>query len=158
MWYVIMKLVVNCKDNIYLIKVVNFQAVVLFIRIWTCFISHRTFGNIIFLTESLHFLNWKVSKCKWISLVKLTSALTTLISQDRKIFSPWKGLQGIKRKPVAQTCSGKKVFLEILQNSQEKFLRTVFLTEHLRWLLLSRRQCTRTAQKVLLLFRYLWLQ
>ena len=67
---------------------------------------------------------------------------------------------------VAQTCSAKKVFLEISQNSQEntcaslyfnkvagltlskqrlwqyfpvtfaKFLRTLFLTEHLRWLLL----------------------
>ena len=53
---------------------------------------------------------------------------------------------------VAQRCSVKKVFLEISQNSQEsncariwhrcfsvnfgKFLRTPFLTEHLRWLLL----------------------
>ena len=59
---------------------------------------------------------------------------------------------------VAQRCSVKKVFLEISQNSLEntcarvsfliklhrcfpanfaKFLRTPFLTEHLRWLLLS---------------------
>ena len=62
---------------------------------------------------------------------------------------------------VAQGCSVKKVFLEISQNSQEntyarvpilikkrlwhrcfpvtfaKFLRTPFLTEHLRWLLLK---------------------
>ena len=59
---------------------------------------------------------------------------------------------------VVRRCSVKKVFLEILQNSQEntcarvsvkkrlwhrcfpvnfaKFLRTPFLTEHLRWLLL----------------------
>ena len=51
---------------------------------------------------------------------------------------------------VARRCSVKKVFLEISQNSQEstcarvsfliklqasaKFLRTPFLTEHLRWL------------------------
>ena len=65
---------------------------------------------------------------------------------------------------VARRCSVKKVFLEISQNSQEntcarasfletllnkklwhrcfpvnfaKFLRTPFLTEHLRWLLLK---------------------
>ena len=61
---------------------------------------------------------------------------------------------------VARMCSVKKVFLEISQNSQEntyarvsflikrlwhrcfpmnfaKFLRTPFLTEHLRWLLLT---------------------
>ena len=60
---------------------------------------------------------------------------------------------------VAQTCSVKKVFLEISQNSQEstcaivslkkrpshrcflvnfaEFLRPPFLTEHLWWLLLS---------------------
>ena len=56
---------------------------------------------------------------------------------------------------AARRCSVKKVFLEISQNSQEntcarvsfliklqafvnfgKFLRTPFLTEHLRWLLL----------------------
>ena len=60
----------------------------------------------------------------------------------------------------ARMCSVKKVFLEISQNSQEntcarvsflikrlwhrcfpmnfaKFLRTPFLTEHLRWLLLT---------------------
>ena len=64
-------------------------------------------------------------------------------------------------KAVAQTCSVKKVFLEISQNSQEntcanfikkealaqvlscefskKFLRTPFFTEHLRWLLLKHR-------------------
>ena len=53
---------------------------------------------------------------------------------------------------VAQTCSVKKVFLEVSQSSQEntcakrpwhwcfsvnvaKFLRTPFLTEQLRWLL-----------------------
>ena len=67
-------------------------------------------------------------------------------------------------KEVAQRCSAKKVFLEILQNSQEntcaqvswpatflkkrlwhkcfpvnftKFLRRPFLTEHIRWLLLN---------------------
>ena len=67
-------------------------------------------------------------------------------------------------KVVAQRCSAKKVFLEILQNSQEntcaqvswpgtflkkglwhkcfpvnftKFLRRPFLTEHIRWLLLN---------------------
>ena len=46
---------------------------------------------------------------------------------------------------VAQRCSVKKGFLEILQNIQEnicaknfaKFLRTPFLTEHPRWLLLN---------------------
>ena len=67
-----------------------------------------------------------------------------------------------KSEAVAQTCYVKKVFLEILQNSQEntcarvsvliklrlwhrcffvnfaKFLRTPFLTEHLRWLLLNK--------------------
>ena len=53
---------------------------------------------------------------------------------------------------IAQSCSVKKVFLEIPQNLQEnncarvwhrcfpvnfaKLLRTPFLTEHLRWLLL----------------------
>ena len=50
---------------------------------------------------------------------------------------------------VSQRCSIKRVFLKISQNSQEnncarvsfpvnfvKFLRTLFLTEHLRWLLL----------------------
>ena len=43
---------------------------------------------------------------------------------------------------VYQRCSVKKVFLEISENSQEntvnfvKFLRTPFLTEHLRRLLL----------------------
>ena len=36
MWYVITKLVANCKD-VYLIKMVNSRAVVLFIRISTCF-------------------------------------------------------------------------------------------------------------------------
>ena len=43
MWYVIMKLVANCKDDVQLM--VNFKAVVLFIRILICYISHRTFGN-----------------------------------------------------------------------------------------------------------------
>ena len=50
---------------------------------------------------------------------------------------------------VSQMCSVKKMFSEILQNSQEntcsscfpvnftKFPRTPFLTEHLRWLLLE---------------------
>ena len=51
---------------------------------------------------------------------------------------------------VARSCSVKKVFLNILQNSQEthkrlrcfsmnfaKFLRTTFFIEHLRWLLLK---------------------
>ena len=33
MWYVITKLVANCKDDVQLIKMVNFEAVVLFIRI-----------------------------------------------------------------------------------------------------------------------------
>ena len=47
MWYVITKLVVNCKDDIYLIKMVNFKVVVPFIKILTCFISHRTFGSVI---------------------------------------------------------------------------------------------------------------
>ena len=40
-----MKLVANCKDDVYFIKMVNFKAVVLFIRILTCFISHKTFGT-----------------------------------------------------------------------------------------------------------------
>ena len=48
MWYVITKLVVNCKDDVYLIKMVNFKVAVLFIKILTCFISHRTFGNVIY--------------------------------------------------------------------------------------------------------------
>ena len=43
MWYVNTKLVANCKDNV--IKLVNFKAVILFIRILTCFRSHRTFGS-----------------------------------------------------------------------------------------------------------------
>ena len=45
MWYVITKPVANSKDDVYLIKMVNFKFVVLFIKILTCFISHRTFGN-----------------------------------------------------------------------------------------------------------------
>ena len=49
MWYVITKLVANCKNDVYLIKMVNFKVVVLFIKILTCFISHRTFGNVIYI-------------------------------------------------------------------------------------------------------------
>ena len=56
---------------------------------------------------------------------------------------------------VIRRCSVKKVFIKISQNSQEntcarvsllitlqvsKFLRTYFLTEHLRWLLLTFRK------------------
>ena len=40
--------VANCKDDVQLIKMVNFKAVILFIRVLTCFISHRTFGNVIY--------------------------------------------------------------------------------------------------------------
>ena len=46
MWHVITKLVANCKDNVYLIKMVNFKVVALFIKTLTCFISDRKFGNI----------------------------------------------------------------------------------------------------------------
>ena len=46
MWYVITKLATNCKDGVQLIKMVKFKAVVLFIRILTCFISHRASGNV----------------------------------------------------------------------------------------------------------------
>ena len=50
---------------------------------------------------------------------------------------------------VAQTCSVKKVFLEISQRrfpvNFAKFLRTPFLTEHLWWLLLL----IQTMQKIL---------
>ena len=51
----------------------------------------------------------------------------------------------IVKKAVAQTCSVKKVFLEISQNSQENTcarasflikLQAPFFTEHLWWLLL----------------------
>ena len=42
------KLVANCKDDVYLIKMVNFKVVVLFIKMLTCFLSHRTFGNVIY--------------------------------------------------------------------------------------------------------------
>ena len=35
MWYVITKIVVNCKNNVYLIKMVNFKVVVLYIKILT---------------------------------------------------------------------------------------------------------------------------
>ena len=45
---VITKLVANCKDDVWLIKMVNFKAAILFIRILTCLISHRTFGNVIY--------------------------------------------------------------------------------------------------------------
>ena len=38
----------NCKDDFQLIKRVNFTVGILFIRVLTCFISHRTFGNIIY--------------------------------------------------------------------------------------------------------------
>ena len=48
MWYVITKLAANCKDDVYLIKMVNFKVVVLFIKILTFFTSHRTFGNVIY--------------------------------------------------------------------------------------------------------------
>ena len=48
MWYVITKLVADCKNNVSLIKMVNFKAVVLFIRLLTCVISHRTFGSVIY--------------------------------------------------------------------------------------------------------------
>ena len=48
MWYVITKLVANCKDDVYLIKMVNFKVVVLFIKILTCFVSQRTFGFEVF--------------------------------------------------------------------------------------------------------------
>ena len=41
MWYVIKKLVVNSKDDVQLIKMVNFKAVVLFIRILKCFVCYR---------------------------------------------------------------------------------------------------------------------
>ena len=30
---------------VFILKMINFEAVLLFIRILTCFISHRTFGN-----------------------------------------------------------------------------------------------------------------
>ena len=33
MWYVITKLVANCKNDVYLIKMINFKVVVLFIKI-----------------------------------------------------------------------------------------------------------------------------
>ena len=38
MWYVITKLVANCKDDVYLIKMVNFKVAVLFIKILTWYI------------------------------------------------------------------------------------------------------------------------
>ena len=40
--------VANCKDDVQLIKMVNFKVVILFIRVLTCFISQRTFGNVIY--------------------------------------------------------------------------------------------------------------
>ena len=43
-----MKLVANCKADVQLKKMVTFKAVILFVRILTCFISHTTFGNIIY--------------------------------------------------------------------------------------------------------------
>ena len=40
--------VANCKDDVQLIKMVNFKVVILFVRVLTCFISQRTFGNVIY--------------------------------------------------------------------------------------------------------------
>ena len=42
MWYVILKLVANCKDDVWLIKMVNFKAVILFIRILTEMVKSKS--------------------------------------------------------------------------------------------------------------------
>ena len=49
MWYVITKLVANCKDDVQLIKIVNLKAVILFIRILKCLVWNKypkTYQNV----------------------------------------------------------------------------------------------------------------
>ena len=62
MWCVITKLVASCKDDVQLIKVINFKAIALFLRIVTRLISHRVFGNeLILYHKELVIINSSVS-------------------------------------------------------------------------------------------------
>ena len=117
MWYVIMKLVANCKEDVQLIKMVKSKVAVLFIRILTCFILHRTFGNYEFDTDIL----LSYIKIQWMVTCINCDKLTIDISSEH--FR--KNLNSTKR-CKSTNLAQKLAFLEVKLNSEEIYLLQIW--------------------------------